>query len=100
MTTIGELSWRESTTGKEPREDTLWVCETPLGVFSVLRRDLGIDEPMHDTETGFRDIDRAWWLAQDGLDIRRHPDLTLEAATELIKEKATYNSTGRKAFGP
>jgi hypothetical protein len=66
--------------------DILFAAKTDLGGITVLDRMTGYGH--RDTETGFKDADGEFWLASGQFDIRAYPELPVEDAITLIKERA------------
>lgn len=84
-TTMKELTFSETNRwGTPPRDNVSWNCHTPLGRLSILYRDLGLEMPCHDTESGFADPDGGWWY-RPGFDVRQFPDMTVEQAIVEVK---------------
>ena len=84
-TKIGELTFNETNRwGTPPRDNVSWHCSTPLGVFSVVYRDLGLEISCHDTESGLREPNGAWWC-RPNFDVRQFPDMTIEQAIVEVK---------------
>ena len=67
-------------------EDILLAAKTDIGRISVLDRMTGYG--YRDIETGFTDADGKFWLASGQFDIREYPELPIEDAIALIKQRA------------
>jgi hypothetical protein len=78
------------------------IMKTQYGVklvnISILDRMTGFGH--RDVETGFRDVDNAFWLASGEFDIRWFPDLTVKDAIAKIKHESNNCRGGytRKSF--
>lgn len=84
MKTIRELTFNETT--RLGGEDILYSSKIGQGVITVLDRMTGFG--YRDIETGFKDNHGKFWLASCGFDIRKQPELTIDGAIKLIKERA------------
>lgn len=75
--------------------DTNVFVKTNYGIkltkLTILDRMTGFGH--RDIETGYRDIDRRFWLVSGGFDIREYPELSVQQAIECIKDNAN-SSTG------
>lgn len=82
---IKDLEWEHETLCEG--EDHLFSANIDgVGRLTVLDRLTGYG--FRDTETGFRDTDKKFWLASGMFDIRNYPDLTIEEAVAKVKQRA------------
>lgn len=84
---IKDLEWKHETMCEG--EDHLFSAHIEgVGRLTVLDRVTGYGYGVRDTETGFRDTDKKFWLVSGMFDIRNYPDLTIEEAVAKVKQRA------------
>ena len=66
--------------------DSQWALHTNLGSLTVLHRLTGFG--FWDTETGYRDTDRKFWLASGDCDVRYSGVKTMQEMIDWVKERA------------
>ena len=69
-------------------ENQQWALHTDIGSLTVLNRMTGFG--FRDTETGFRDKDQNFWLADGYKDVRHSGAKTIGEAIEWVKKHASY----------
>jgi hypothetical protein len=69
-------------------DDRQWALHTNLGTLTVLDRITGYVGGIRDTETGYRDQDRKFWLASGMLDVRKSGAKTMQDAIDWVKDNA------------
>jgi len=92
---IKDVEFKES--NRSVDENRSWYLNIPsIGTISVVNRMTGFSEYGRDTETGFTDIDGAFWLVSyQHFDIREYADMPIVKAIQLIKKRS---NTCRKAY--
>jgi len=69
-------------------DDVQFAMHTNLGSFTVLDRMTGYGFGVRDTETGYRDTDKKFWLASGMQDVRLSESETFRDAIDWIKSRS------------
>jgi len=75
--------------------NTQFALHTNLGSLTVLDRLTGFSGGVRDTETGYRDSEKRFWLAEGMSDVRRSGAVTIQDAIDWVKANATWQDVPR-----
>lgn len=79
------LQWQEK---RFEDKNVLFTAYTDLGRITVLDRLTGFGYNVRDIETGYMDNEKHFWLKSGQFDIMKYPELTIQEAVEMIKNRA------------
>ena len=82
---VKDLEFTKTTQGDT---DTLHSCKGEFGRITILDRETGWGFNERDIETGFKDTKNKFWLVSGMFDIRDYPELAVNEAISIIKERA------------